>query len=459
MNNRIMKILAEKQDECPKIMKLAVPIMIETVLFMMLGFVDVYMLSRYSDLAASGVNTANQVIVVLSMVFLVFSTAGSIQITQYLGAEQKENASRAAALALTLQMISGLVISLLVFLFSGPMIHFIGAKEEVYDFANQYLTLVGGFLFLQALNNALASIIRCHGLAKPPMLVAVGVNLLNIVLDILLVPAMGVIGAGLATVIGRAAGVIALTVILFRKVEKPSIFRLLRPWPRAELKQVFRLGIPSAAETFLYQLSQLIITSLVLWNLTENELITKTYMSNIATLFLLFSCSVGQAAQIVIGYLVGKGDFDEAKRQGYRAYRLALIVSVCVVGICIILRRPIMSCFTENPEVIRLAGILFIIELFLEAGRAGNLTVIPCLRGAGDVKFPTMWAIFSNMVIGLGGAQLLGVTLHMGIQGLWIAMAADEVFRSIVMLIRWHGPKWRNKQITAAKENAAENAG
>lgn len=172
-------------------------------------------------------------------------------------------------------------------------------------------------------------------------------------------------------------------------------------------------------------------------------------MSNIATLFLLFSCSIGQAAQIVVGYQVGKGDFDEARKQGYRAYRLALIVSVSIVGICILLRHPIMSCFTDNPEVIRLAGILFIIELFLKGGRAGNLTIIPCLRGAGDVKFPTMWAIFSNMVIGLGGAQLLGVTLHMGIQGLWIAMAADEVLRSVVMLIRWKGSKWTNRQITA----------
>ena len=74
-------------------------------------------------------------------------------------------------------------------------------------------------------------------------------------------------------------------------------------------------GIPAAEETFLCQLSQLIITSLVLWYLSENELITKTYMSNIAILFLIFSSAVGQAAQIVVGHLVGAGDFDEAKNR------------------------------------------------------------------------------------------------------------------------------------------------
>ena len=120
MNNRIMNLFIERQDDSPKRMKLAIPIVIETVLFMLLGFVDVYMLSRHNDLAASGVNAANQVIVVLSMVFLVFSSAGSIQITQYLGADQKESASRSAALALVLHLVSGLVISLLVFLFFRP---------------------------------------------------------------------------------------------------------------------------------------------------------------------------------------------------------------------------------------------------------------------------------------------------------------------------------------------------
>lgn len=253
----------------------------------------------------------------------------------------------------------------------------------------------------------------------------------------------------MATVIGRAAGVVGMACFLFTKVEKPSIFRLLRPTPGQELKQVFKLGVPAAAETFLYQQSQLIITSLVLWFLSENELITKTYMSNIAILFLIFSSAVGQAAQIAVGHLVGAGDFNEAKKQGFRAFRLAAIIAGSTVLLSMIFRVPLISCFTSNPEVIRYTELLFVIEIFLELGRACNLTIIPCLRGSGDVKFPTLWAIFSNMIIGLGGAHLLAIQCHLGIYGLWIAMALDEVFRAIILLIRWHGSKWKNKRITA----------
>ena len=294
-------------------MKLTIPILIEAILHMMLGFVDAFMLSRYNDLAASGVNAANQVIT--SMVFLVFSSSAGILISRYLGAGQKENASRAAALALTLHLVSGLLIGLLVFLFSGPMLRFIGAEEKAFEFASDYLTLVGVFLFLQSLYSAMSVIIRSHGLTKQPMIFATVMNILSTLLNLLLIPGMGVKGAALATVIGRAAGVVGMACFLFTKVEKPSFFRLLRPCPGRELKQVFKLGIPAAAETFLYQLSQLIITSLVLWYLSENELITKTYMSNIAILFLIFSSAVGQAAQIVVGHLVGAGDFDEAKNR------------------------------------------------------------------------------------------------------------------------------------------------
>ena len=147
--------------------------------------------------------------------------------------------------------------------------------------------------------------------------------------------------------------------------------------------------------------------------------ITKTYMSNIAILFLIFSSAVGQAAQIVVGHLVGGGDFDEAKRQGFRAFRLAAVISGATVLLALIFRVPIIS----------------------------------CLRGSGDVKLPTLWAIFSNLIIGLGGAHLLAIQCHMGIYGLWIAMALDEVFRAVVMLIRWNGSKWKNKRIaTQAQE-------
>ena len=429
------------------LLKLTFPILVETTLFMLLGFVDVFMLGRFDDLAASGVNTANQAITLISVVFLVFSSACGILVAQYLGANEKENASRAAALALVLNLVSGVIVSLLVFAFSGAILGFIGAEGQVFDFAQQYLTMVGSILFLQSTLNAMSVIIRSHGMTKETMMVAVGANIVNIVMDVLLIPGMGAVGAALATVICRVISAVVVGAILFIKVEKPSMFRLLRPWPAKELRLFFRMGFPSAAEAFLYHMSQMIITALVLHFLSENELIAKTYMSNITFLFYLFSCSVGQAAQIIVGHMVGAGDYDGARKLGFRAWRLAMATAVITSLLAVVFREQVFSVFTSNADAIAIGGTLLIINFFLELGRSTNLTVIPCLRAAGDVKFPTLWAVFSNWAIGLGGAQLLAVVCGLGINGLWVAMAADEVFRAIIMLFRWRGSRWENKNV------------
>ena len=437
----------EKQERLDLI-KLTIPILIETMLSMLLGFVDVYMLGSFDDLAASGVATANQVITVISVVFLVFSSACGILINQYLGAEQRDKASRAAALSLVLNLATGLVISVLVAVFSAPILHFIGAQDQVFTYARQYLSLVGAFLFLTAVMNGMAIIIRSHGMTKETMVVAGGANILNIVLDVVLIPAMGVVGCAIATVVCRAVSSAVIGFILFTKVEKPSMFGLIRPWPHQELRLFYKMGFPSAAEAFLYHTSQIIITALVLHFLSDNELVAKTYMGNITFMFYVFSCSVGQAAQIIVGHMVGAGDYDGARKLGFRAWRQGMIVMVITSLLAIVFREQIFSIFTSNPDVIAIGATLLIINFVLELGRTTNLTIILCLRAAGDVKFPTLWAIFSNWVVGLGGAQLLAVTCGFGIYGLWIAMAADEFFRAILMLIRWRGTRWENKNVS-----------
>ena len=429
------------------LIKLTIPILVETMLSMLLGFVDVYMLGSYDDLAASGVATANQVITVISVVFLVFSSACGILINQYLGAEQREMASRAAALSLVLNLASGIVVSVLVSVFSGAILSFIGAEGHVFTYAQQYLSMVGAFLFLQAVMNGMAIVIRSHGMTKETMLVAGGANILNIVLDIVFIPTMGAIGGAIATIICRAVSTTVIGIILFAKVEKPSIFRLIKPWPHNELRLFYKMGIPSAAEAFLYHMSQIIITALVLHFLSDNELVAKTYMGNITFLFYVFSCSVGQAAQIIVGHMVGAGDYEGARKLGFSAWRQAIIIASVTSLLVIIFREQVFGIFTSNSDVIQIGGVLLIINFFLELGRSTNLTIILCMRAAGDVKFPTLWAIFSNWVVGLGGAQLLAVTCGFGIYGLWVAMAADEFFRAILMLIRWRGSRWEHKNV------------
>ncbi len=430
-----------------KLFSLAWPIFIETALFMLLGFIDVYILSGYDDLAAASVSTANQTVSIITIVFNILSTASAVMISQYLGAQKRENASQVAALSIVMQLLFGVIISAVFLLFNRQILVLIGAEGQLLEYAGQYLSIVGGTIFLQAFLSSVSVIIRNHGMTKITMFVSLGMNLFNTAMDVLLVPKTGVAGAAAATCASRTIGGIVLAVILFTKIEKPSIFRMLIPFPFKQFKAMLKVGVPSAMETFLYNLSQLVITAIVLNCLTENELIAKTYVQNITMLFYLCAVSIGQASQIMIGHLVGAGEFDEAYRQGYRSERAALLITIISCGVGAALRIPLAGIFTDNAEVIGICANILLINCILELGRTTNLVVIACMRGAGDVYFPTACAIFSNWLLSVLGSYLLAVVCGMGIYGMWIALAADECVRGILMLLRWKSGKWREKRV------------
>ena len=434
-----------------KLFSLAWPIFIETALFMLLGFVDVFVLSGYDDLAASSVNTANQTVSIVTIVFNILSTASAVMISQYLGAKKREAASQVAALSIALQFVFGIAVSAAFLLFNRQVLLLIGAEGQVLEFAGQYLSIVGGTIFLQAYIGAVSVVIRNHGLTKITMFVSVGMNIFNTGADFLLVPVMGVSGAAIATGVSRVLCSIVLSVILFRKIEKPSIFKLLKPFPAKQLATMLKVGVPSALETFLYNLSQLVITSIVLQCLTENELVAKTYVQSITMFFYLFSVAIGQASQILIGHLVGAKQFDEASRQGSRSYRIALLITLGMCSIGVLLRVPLIGIFTDNPEIVAICSQILLMNVFLELGRTTNLVVIACMRGAGDVFFPTVCAIFSNWTLSVLGSYLLAVVCGMGIYGMWIALAADECVRGVFMLLRWKSGKWRTKRVIQAE--------
>lgn len=429
------------------------PIFIETALFMTLGFVDVFVLSRYNELAASSVSTANQAISICTLVFTVLSGASAVLISQNLGAGKKDAASRIAALSLTFNLLLGIIISVALAIFSRPILMFIGAKNEVLEFATEYLIIVGGFLFTQGMLNALAVIIRNHGYTKLSMYVTVVMNIINSVLDVVFVlglfgfPQMGVKGVAIATTASRIIGILVLLIILFVKIEKPSIFKLLKPFPFRDLWLLLKIGVPSAFESFNYNISQLVVTAIVLNCLTDIELVTKTYISNIAMFFYIFSVSIGQASQILVSHQCGAKKLNDAYKTGLRAFKYALIISVSLELIGIIFRYPLIGLFTDNQQVINMGATLIILNLFVELGRTTNLTVINSLRGAGDVFFPTGVAIFSMWIISTLGAYVLAVVFEMGLNGLWIAFAADECFRGVLMLLRWKKGKWRKKSL------------
>lgn len=198
------------------LLSLTWPIFIENVLFMLLGFIDIFVLSRYNDIAASAVSAANQVISICNLVFSIISGATAILISQSLGAQKRQTASMIAALSLVFSSIIGIVISALIALFHRPLLAALGAQGQILEYGCEYLLIVGGFIFTQAILNSVTAILRSHGYTKTSMYVTAIMNILNAVLDTAFVlglfglPSLGVRGVAIATTLARVAGICIL---------------------------------------------------------------------------------------------------------------------------------------------------------------------------------------------------------------------------------------------------------
>lgn len=435
------------------LLSLTWPILIENILFMLLGIIDVYALSTYDDVASASVNTANQIISICNILFAVTSNASAVIISQNLGAGNRQKASKTAAIAISFNLILGIVASFVLAVFSRQLMSALGATGKILDFGSEYLMIVGGFMFTQALLNSMMVIFRNHGYTRISMYVTAIMNIINTILDLTFVmgwfgmPVLGIFGVAMATTFSRIVGLVIIAVLFFKKVEKFSFFKLLKPVPLEDFASMMKIGIPSAFESLNYNISQLVVTAVALAFLTENEYIAKSYLQNIASLFFIFSLSIGQASQIMTSHLVGNKNFDGAYKSGWKAMGIGFSVSVLMSFIGILFRYQIIGIFTDNSEVILIGGTVICVNLVLEMGRSSNLIIINSLRGAGDVYFPTIVAIFSMWIISTLGSYILAVPCGLGLTGMWIAFAADECFRGILMLFRWYGKKWTKKSV------------
>lgn len=112
------------------------------------------------------------------------------------------------------------------------------------------------------------------------------------------------------------------------------------------------------------------------------------------------------------------------------------------------IHEEILSVFTDQPEILALAGALVMGSIVLEAGRVFNLIFISALKGAGDIKFPVQMGILSMWGLGVVFSYILGIHLGYGVIGAWMAIALDEWVRGIIMARRWRSQVWTKFKVS-----------
>lgn len=260
--------MIQQENLKKRLARLAAPIFIETLLIMMLGAVDTVMLSRHSDNSVAAVGVVNQIIMLTFLVFEVINLGTSVLCSQYIGARLHKQVVQVVGVSLLVNFAVGVGISMLLFGCAEPILRLMGLGPELMQDGMDYMRIVGAFAFFQALSLTLSASLRSANKAVYPMLVTVVVNVLNIIGNYSLIfgrfgfPELGVEGAAISTAFSRGVSMVILFVILFRKHIHRFPPAYFRPFPWVELKNLMKVGLPSAGEQLSYSSSQVVITYL-----------------------------------------------------------------------------------------------------------------------------------------------------------------------------------------------------
>lgn len=433
------------------------PIFLELFLFMLMGSVDTFMISSVSDDAVSGVGAANQIISIAILLLEVIGSGAAIVVAQYLGSKKRLEAAKVTGNALTLNLAVGLILSIVFLGLGGYMLRLLNVHGEIFDYAQSYMRIVGGGIFLQALINALAATIRTHGFTKETMVVSLFMNILHVAGNYLLIfghlgfPAMGVEGAAISTVFSRLVCLLVFFWLMYRVMEVRVEWQYYIHLSKEYVRKILSIGIPSAFENIVYQICQLTFTLYVTY-LGSEAMATRQYASNISMYIYLFSMAIGMGTAIMVGHYVGSRRNQDAYTRVFQSVKWALAATVVIDIIIIAFRVPLMSLFTDNMTIIRMGAQVILLSIILETGRTVNIVIINSLRASGDARFPVYMGLISMVCMSLPLGYFLIFHLHLGLVGVWLAIAADEWTRAVIMYFRWKSRAWERHALVEPME-------
>lgn len=417
---------------------------------MMLGAVDTIMLSQYSDESVAAVGVVNQIVMFAFLIFEVINIGTSVLCSQYLGAKMQKNMVQVVGVALLFNLVIGLLISAILHYGATTLLGWMGLRPELLKYGIGYMQIVGAFAFFQAISFTISASLRSADKAIYPMMVTVLVNIMNIIGNYSLIfgklgmPALGAEGAAISTSVARGVSMVVLFVILFRKHIPRFPLHYFRPFPWVELKNLLKVGLPSAGENMSYSFSQVVITYFINI-LGNNALATRTYTVNIVMFVYLFAIAMAQGGAISIGHLVGQKKIRTAYLLGKYVMRLSILVSLVLSCVWAASGHFIFSMLTDNQEIIKMGVTIMMVDIIVEIGRAVNIYATNALRSAGDVNFPFYVGVAVQWTVSVGFSYLFGIYWGWGLVGMWCAFLLDENIRALLFVKRWNSMRWAKK--------------
>lgn len=427
-----------------RLLPVAAPIAGELGLGVAAGAAGLWLASRTGPDGAAAYLLGQHLLGALMLLLRVVGAGASVVVSQALGRGRRADADAVARATLAGATWAGLAAAAVAAVAGPLLLAAMQAPPEVRPDATRFLLLMAPVLVLDAWNQSYAAVLRSHLQGR----VALRVTALMHGLHLAAAAALMTPGAGLGLdgfVLAMAASRIA-GLVLHHRLWRDRLGLRARvvdalAWRHDRLAPVVRLGWPAAAEAGLYRLA-FVVSVATAAHLGADAIALQGYVLQVNQVTLLPGLALGLACEIVCGHHLGAARLHAADRLVRRTLAVGLAASTAAAAGAALLAPVVLGAFTADASTLAAGAGLLALSVLLEPGRTFNLVLVNALRAAGDARFPVVAGAVSMTVVLAGGSWWLGVECGLGLAGVWIAYAADEWVRGLLMAWRWRRRAW-----------------
>lgn len=428
-------------------MKIAIPVAVQSMLQSSFSMIDQVMVGQLGTTEVAAVEIGGKPGFIFTFVSGAVATITGIMVSQYIGKKDKAAVQRSLSVNLVVMVLLAAVFMVCSFAIPYEIAGIFVSDREVVRQAAEYIQTLSVLYLFSGIATIFAVYIRSIDRAVYPMYISAGSALINTVLNWILIfghfnmPAMGIRGAAIASVISQMINMILLAVI-FLKLNGTLQFSVRLG--REGWLQYFAMLLPVVLNEFLWTIGQNVNTY-IYGHMGTRELAAMSLTSPIQGLFIGALSGLSQAAGIMIGRRLGEGEYDKAYRESKRLCLYGVVGAVILSGMLILLRGSYTRLYQVEPEVRQMGASLLLAFALLAPIKIENMILGGgIIRSGGRTKYIMIIDMCGTWLVGVPLGLFTGLVLHLPIFWVYFILSQEELFRLIVTVFMFRGRKWMN---------------
>lgn len=436
---------------------LAWPVILQSLLQVSVGTIDMKMVGTLGVDAISAVGTSRNIIMVFMVLVIAISTGTTAMVARFVGRGDGEGASIAAGQAFLLSLTLSALIVPVGLMTNEFSLGILGVTDEVLHYAVEYMQVFFLAVPFFLLHFMARSIFQGAGNTTTPLYIDIMMNIINVIGNYVFIfgmfgiPAYGVAGAAMGTALSRFISVLVSWGLLLsgRFDVKVKIAHMVKPVWEAS-KQIMDIGVPSGLQGLSRNATTFVMFAILARTL-DAEFAVPAFVigTNLNQYALMPGLAIGTAAATLSGMNLGAEQVDRAEASGRATAILGALLMLVISVFFVVFSRPFINFFLDapNPSVVGIGTLFLAIIALSEPFHAASIILSRTMQGAGYTKKPFQITFVSWVVVRVLLALLLGILLGLDSTGVWIAISATNILSGLWTYAVFKRGRWKSVRI------------